>query len=117
MGKRGPAPKGDYEGKSQVLSTRIRPDTRAMLVEAAAASGRSLSQEIEHRLRRGFDSEQMIKASFGSRRNYRLMQLVALSTQVAIDPGPDFRNADAETDWLDDPTSFEMARRMILGLL
>ncbi len=54
MGKRGPLPRGEYGrkiGRTAVLSTRLQPDTRALLVAAKEASGRSLSQELEHRLR------------------------------------------------------------------
>jgi hypothetical protein len=114
MTRRGPSPKGEYAGKSQVLSTRIRPDTREALQSAANASGRSLSQEIEYRLRRGLESDDKIKELFGSRRNYRIMQLVALCTELAIDP------ADIDTmnqDWLDSPVKFEIAKLTIIKLL
>jgi hypothetical protein len=53
MGRRGPQPKGEYGGnigRAAVLSTRIQPDTRARLSQAAKANRRSLSQELEHRL-------------------------------------------------------------------
>ena len=50
---------------------------------------------------------------FGTRRNYRLMQMIALCTQLAVDPEkPDF-----ELDWLDDPVRFEIARKMMIQLL
>jgi hypothetical protein len=49
MGKRGRVPKGEYAGKTEVMSFRITPDTKVALRRAAAASGRSLSQEAEHR--------------------------------------------------------------------
>jgi hypothetical protein len=42
---------GPFKGKSATITTRITPKTRVDLEEAAAASGRSLSQEIELRLR------------------------------------------------------------------
>ena len=42
---------GPFKGKSATITTRIMPSTRVYLEEAAAASGRSLSQEIELRLR------------------------------------------------------------------
>jgi uncharacterized protein (DUF1778 family) len=47
----GRKPKGPLKGKSATITTRITPETRVALEEAAAASGRSLSQEIEIRLR------------------------------------------------------------------
>src|SRR3977135_2623120 len=57
---RGRAPKGEYAGKTEVMSFRLTPDTKAALRRAAATSGRSLSQEAEHRLRRGHDEEEAI---------------------------------------------------------
>lgn len=52
MGKlpRGRPPKGTHRGKSAVFSTRITPQTRRGLEEAAKRSQRSLSDEIETRL-------------------------------------------------------------------
>ena len=57
MAKAGRKPKGEYSGKSAVFSTRIRPDTRDALWQAAKASGRTLSQEVEFRLRRSIDED------------------------------------------------------------
>jgi hypothetical protein len=105
MGKRGPAPKGKYEGKSKVLSTRIRPDTRKWLEEAAKKSGRSLSQEIEHRLRWSFDQDELTVQTFGSRRNYAFMRSIALLMEAIWDPD----KSDA-THWLDDPQAFWQVR-------
>jgi uncharacterized protein (DUF1778 family) len=48
---------GPYKGKSATITTRIMPTTRVDLEEAAAASGRSLSQEIELRLRHSVRSD------------------------------------------------------------
>src|SRR6266571_4363521 len=48
----GRKPRGEFQGKTSALSTRITPVTRSTLEKAAAASGRSLSQEVELRLRR-----------------------------------------------------------------
>jgi hypothetical protein len=74
--KRGRPAQGEVTGKSAVFSTRIRPDTRADLVEAAKASGRSLSQEIEHRLQESFRTERGTDA--GSPHNTALASLVCL---------------------------------------
>lgn len=101
MGKRGPAPKGAFENKSQVLSTRIMPDTRANLEAAAKASGRSLSQEIEHRLRRTFIEDEKMSDAFGSRRVYLMMRLAALALEK--DCGK----------WLDDENDFDRALEVL----
>jgi len=47
----GRKPRGDYSGKTDTFTTRITRDTRHALEQAATASRRSLSQEVEHRLR------------------------------------------------------------------
>src|SRR5438094_547490 len=46
----GRKPKGEFSGKSATFSTRITPNLRKALDAAAKKSGRSLSQEVEHRL-------------------------------------------------------------------
>lgn len=53
------------EGKKSVLNTRITDDLRSRLEAAAAASGRSMAQEIELRLESLFDpvNEQLLNIS------------------------------------------------------
>jgi hypothetical protein len=53
----GRKPQGEYKGKTATLTTRIAPDTRTALEKAAKETGRSLSQEIENRLRRSIASD------------------------------------------------------------
>jgi hypothetical protein len=114
MGKRGPAPQGEYAGKSQVLSTRIRPDTRAALQEASKKSGRSLSQEIEHRLRRTFiEDKKEVADIWGSRQNLTIMRMVALAMQLQWNP---FSNHTFER-WLDDPVLFDQAVKTVNKVL
>jgi hypothetical protein len=48
----GRKPRGEYQGKTMTLTTRITPATRYAIERAAAKSGRSLSQEVEHGLAR-----------------------------------------------------------------
>jgi predicted transcriptional regulator len=54
----GRPPRGEYRGKSATITTRIKPDTRSALEYAARASHRSLSQEIERRLRESLSSNE-----------------------------------------------------------
>ena len=49
-GKPGPKPRGPFKNKRRTLTTKITESTRRNLEDAAAATGRSLSQEIEFRL-------------------------------------------------------------------
>jgi hypothetical protein len=59
--------------------SRIREDTWKMLQEAAAASGRSVSQEFEHRLRRGLDDDKWNEETFGDRRTFGVMKTAAMA--------------------------------------
>ncbi len=111
MGKRGPPPKGEYENKSTTLSTRLRADTRARLVAAATASGRSVSQEVEFRLRRSFDDDEKVMEGYGSRRNRAFMKMIALSTEGV------FNHENLDAEWLDDPKAYDLAVRRINMLL
>lgn len=110
-GRRGPIPRGEFQNKSRVLSTRIREDTRKALAEAASASGRSLSQEIEYRLRRSFDNDRMISEKFGNRQNYALLRMLA----SLFDQAPNERKS-----WLYDPDNFnhvcDSITRVLLAL-
>jgi hypothetical protein len=101
MGK-GPRPKGEYAGKSSVFSTRIRPDLRKSLERAAKSSGRSLSQEVEHRLRRSFVEDDKIADAFGDRRTYRLMRMMSDAIQLS-------QKEENDENWLDDPFRFRVA--------
>lgn len=111
MGKRGPAPKGQYPGKSKVFSTRIRPDLREKLDAEAAISGHSVSQIVEHRLRRTFIEDDKIESAFGDRHTYLLMQLIAIGLRRARNP------EQPEKNWLNDPVAFDAAIRFANGLL
>jgi hypothetical protein len=86
MGKRGPQPKGEYGRKSArtaVLSTRLQPDTRGRLVAASEANGRSLSQELEHRLRRTFTEDDKAVEFYGSEQNAAVVKLIGVTIQSA----------------------------------
>ena len=79
----GRKPQGEFAGKRAVLSTRITQETRNRLKAAARASGRSLSQEIEFRLRASFATAQQQDAQ-----NRALGYLIG---QMAAWIGPDWR--------------------------
>lgn len=84
MGKRGPQPKGEYGGKrdrTAVLSTRLRPETRNRLVAAAKTSGRSLSQELEHRLRWTFSEDDLGVKLYGTEQNAAVVNLIGATIQ------------------------------------
>jgi hypothetical protein len=92
MGKRGPQPKGEYGRKGDrtaVLSTRLQHDTRKRLVAATQASGRSLSQELEHRLRRTFVEDDKAVEFYGNEQTAAIVKLIGAviqSTARTISP-------------------------------
>jgi hypothetical protein len=108
MGRRGPPPKGEYGGKigrTAVLSTRLQPDTRARLVAAKTASGRSLSQELEHRLRRTFIEEDKAVEFYGTEQNAAVVRLIGATIQSAA-----VRiSTKGKHEWLKEQWLFELA--------
>jgi hypothetical protein len=108
---KGPAPRGEYAGKSSVFSTRIRPDLRRKLEQGAKQSGRSLSQEIEHRLRRSFVEDEKISDTFGDRRTFLIMKMIAMGIQHPR------ISQESEVSWLDDPFYFDLSIGTALAIL
>jgi hypothetical protein len=98
---KGPAPRGEYVGKSSVFSTRITPDLRKKLEQAAKRSGRSVSQEVESRLDRTFTEDDAIADRFGDRRTYVLMRMMADAIH--------FGHKRGNPLWLESPLEFEKA--------
>jgi hypothetical protein len=109
--KRGRAPQGEYAGKTGVMSFRIRPDTKTALRKAAAAANRSLSQEAEHRLRRGLDEDETISSLWGDAKTLAMMRLAA---QVVLSLA---KVRDAKVHWTADVGVFDVAIDAITGTL
>jgi hypothetical protein len=86
----GRKPKGEFVGKSATITTRIQPSTRDALERAAEAKGRSLSQEVEFRLRAGLK-----KQTEAQRRNEALACAITLMVEE-IEKG-------TGRSWLEDP--------------
>jgi hypothetical protein len=86
----GRKPKGEFVGKSATITTRIQPSTRDALEQAARANGRSLSQEVEFRLRAGLK-----KRTEAQRRNEALACAITLMVEE-IEKG-------TGRSWLEDP--------------
>ena len=104
---KGPAPKGEYVGKSSVFSTRITPDLRKRLKQAAKRSGRSVSQEVENRLRRSFVEDNDIAERFGDRKTYSLMRMMADAIHFE----------GVNTTWLENPVEFAKAASAAMRIL
>ena len=106
MGKRGPQPKGEYGGtrdRTAVLSMRLRPETRLRLQAAAKVSNRSVSQEVEHRLRRTFGEDDDETKRYGSKQNASVVNLIGAAIRSASD-----RDSPKEKhDWLKEQRLFD----------
>lgn len=102
--KRGRPPGGEFVDKSTVVHFRVRPGTKALLERAAAASGRSVSQECEHRLLRGLED-------FGDEPTTALLKIWAAAIKAT-------RNLhDPKARWWSDPYLYEQATRAFAALL
>jgi hypothetical protein len=102
--KRGRPPGGEYAGKSEVVHIRLRPDTKAALERAARASGRTVSQETEHRLLRGLND-------FGKEPTGALLEIAGTAIGKALDL------KGTQTRWWEDPRAFEQAANVIDAVL
>ena len=116
MGKRGPQPRGEYGGKigrTAVLSTRLQPDTRTRLSDAAKASKRSLSQELEHRLRRTFTDDDKAVEFYGTEQNAAVVKLIgATINSTAVKT-----TAKRKHEWLKEQWLFDDVMDAIVHIL
>ena len=102
---RGRPPKGEYSGKTSALMTRITPQLRNALEDAANRNGRSLSQEAERRLRQSFDPllEQdrvdTFVNSFGGNQNFAVFRIIVQAQECV--------EFITRRKWIDDRFTFE----------
>jgi hypothetical protein len=111
MAKRGRRPQGEYPEKKRVFASRVREDTWQKLQQAAARSGRSVSQEFEHQLRRALDDAETIKNTWGDEKTYALLKLVAQAVISLC------RVRDVKTHWTADAELFDACLAAIVQTL
>ncbi len=78
------------EGKRQNLTFRLPEHTRKRLLEASLQSGRSLSEEIELRIEKSFDTPKLVgdvvrstlASFFGGEHTAKLVQLTAVAIML-----------------------------------
>jgi hypothetical protein len=102
--RRGRPPGGEFTGKSVVANFRVRPETKALLEKAAQASGRTVSQEFEHRLLRGlddFENEPMTAV-------LKIFDLAMDTVSKSYDP-------TGRARWWNDPLLYAVAERTLVG--
>src|SRR5262249_27704091 len=100
----GRPPHGDYPEKSAVINFRIRPDTKQALQDAAHASGRTLSQECEHQLRRG-----LIEMGAGS--THAIMRIVGRAIDKLV------KLKDPNAKWMADAYLYQQAENALVAAL
>jgi hypothetical protein len=105
-GKRAPGggrkPMGEFQGKTETLTTRITPAVRSGLEREAARSGRSLSQEVEKRLEASLQAPQKDLKVWGPPHVCLLARLVSKMT-TAIE-------SSAHKRWHEDQFTAETVR-------
>jgi hypothetical protein len=89
----GGKPGGEFSSKTSVLSTRITQDLRDALAAASAASGRTLSQEIEFRLRSTFAESPRIDPQTAT-----ILEILGMVISQLRSPNP----KKTATRWYDD---------------
>ena len=93
MAKRGRPPTGEYVGSKVVANFRVGRDTKQLLEAAARKSGRSISQETEHQLRRALVGKTGATAA--------VVGAVGLAIDGLIAGSP------VAEQWLKDPRAFD----------
>ena len=113
MTKRGRPPRGEYPAKRRVFSSRIREDTWQTLRQAAAESGRSISQEFEHQLRRALNEEKDTERAFRDPRTLALMKMAAMA---ALNSAPAGEKA-SNVHWTSNVEAFDRGLNAIVNVL
>jgi hypothetical protein len=92
----------NYAAKTEVINFRIQPSTKALLDEAARRSGRTVSAECEHQLRRALCDK-------GTGPTHALMALIGR----AIDGVVGLKSQ--RTKWWNEPRQFDEAVRLAMA--
>jgi hypothetical protein len=71
-------------GKRHPLNMRTTEEVRRQLENAAALSGRSLAQEVEHRLEQSFVETDIIARALGGRSHADFIKALALGLQIVL---------------------------------
>lgn len=107
---RGRPPKPEDERRGSNITFRTPGGLRERLEKAATNSGRSISEEVVHRLERSFHAFQIVRDEiFGSGAEYGLTTAIFASLRPA-----GIRNGD---DWTRDPDAYREALIAVLDTM
>ncbi|WP_262272224.1 LuxR C-terminal-related transcriptional regulator [Microvirga yunnanensis] len=98
----------EREGRRPPVSFRTTEAMRDRLERAASAAGRSITQEIEHRLEQSFHEEDLLSRYFGSDDAIELLKEIALIINHQM--------ARSGRSWRNDKATREAIREYIFGL-
>lgn len=73
------------KGKRAAIGLRTTPELKERLERIAAATGRSLSQEIEFRLERSLQEDDALRREFGDERTQRILRIMAQAAAAIED--------------------------------
>ena len=110
MTNRGRPPKDSSDRKDTQISVRISSALRGQLEEARRDTDveRSLSQEIELRLRQSFEQDQKIEEQFHGKTNYWLLKNIA--------DGMRYINQQSQTEWFSDRWTFDQVKSLVVTM-
>jgi hypothetical protein len=96
-------------GKRYPLNMRTTKETRDRIESAARASGRSLVQEVEHRLEQSFQDDDRLTEAFGGELAFKLMRALAGFATVL--------SGRRNKDWLRDQGVFDEVVSQWIGAM
>jgi hypothetical protein len=105
----GRKPQGEFRGKTTTFTTRITPDLRRGLEREARRAARSLSQEVERRLRDSLEHPKKIRKQWGDGHVWALASLISRAVRsVELSTGK---------HWVTDPYTSRAIRTAIEVIL
>jgi hypothetical protein len=106
----GRKPKGEFAGKSAAFSTRITQELRDSLEKEAQASGKSMSQIVERRLRESFDKPRAQRELADKRVKATALMVARLTSSIESATGKKWNEDRFTSDALKSAISTAMSR-------
>ena len=110
MARRGRPPRGEHRDVRERVSVRMTTELKGRLEAEARKSDRSLTQEVESRLRDSFEKDDRVTREFaGDRETLGLLRLIGQAVRVL--------QAETGQTWIKDRYTFDQVRRAVPALL
>ena len=108
--QRGRPRKTDDQAKRSYFNTRMRTELKGRLEAEAANAGRSLSEEIEHRLERSLLDDDAKFEDFGGKGGYELLRAFAMTARM-------IGEQRGRAEWWCDPRAYAVIRKLMPKIL